>query len=138
MTPSRIPQHEPEVFAAKVRASGLRDPDKVPDTSVSSYNCLGVRLKSRHGKAQEYEAMIAMVEAVDARLRGLIIDIDCNSRAEICYAATLKPCCLADANTIARQLEAGCVAATKGHNGIYVRGNGGGDVSRRPYRPTQG
>jgi hypothetical protein len=110
----------------------------VPDTSVSSYDCYGVRLKSRHGKAREYEAIIAMVEAIDARLRGLVIDIDCNGRAQICYAATLKPCSLTDAEAIARQLEVGCVAATKGHNGIYVRGNGGGDVSRRPYWPIQG
>jgi hypothetical protein len=138
MTPPKIPQHEPEVFAAKVKASGLRDRSRVADTSISSYDCYGVRLTSCHGKAQEYVVMIAMVEAVDAMLRGLIINIDCNSNAEICYAATLRPCAIADAKAIALQLEAGCVAAAKGHNGIYVRGNGGGDVSRRRFWPDRG
>jgi hypothetical protein len=122
-----IPRHEPETIAAAARRRH-GDAEKVATTAVKNVELDGVALCSRYDKAAEYEAMIAMVEMVPPDLRTKIMTIFCDSKAEACYSVELHPCSRRDAEIIAHALGVGA----KGHNGIYVSGAAGGEITLYP------
>lgn len=129
MSPSRppIPRHEPETIAAAAR-QWRGDTEKVPTTSVKGVEVEGVALSSRYDKADEYEAMVSMVETVSAILRKKIKTIFCDSKAQCCYSVELHPCSQREAEEIAYQLSHGANERHGGHNGIYVSGAAGGQI----------
>ncbi len=131
MKSQKVPRFEPEVIAAAVQKRH-GDDEKVATTSITALEVEGVQLTSRYNKADEYDAMTALVLGVEARLRVFIESIWCDSKACACYSIQLRPCTTGQANDVSRQLEAACIARLGGHNGMDISGANGGYIVLDP------
>jgi len=132
MNRRRIPRFEPEVIASAARKNWRGDDEKVATTSIKHLDLDGVTISSRYDKADEYEMMASMIEGVAPHLRSLIESLWCDSKATACYSVTLRPCSLAQAREIGRQLEEACLKYGSGHNGITVEGTRGRSLDIDP------
>jgi hypothetical protein len=132
MMEKRIPTHEPEVIQAAARKHWTGE-EKVPTTALKSVDVHGVSLSSRWDKAHELEAMGKMVDGVEPDLRRHIESMWCDSKAEACYSVTLADCSEEIGREIAHQLDMACRERNGGHNGIWISGNRGSDLTRDPW-----
>ncbi|WP_454655118.1 hypothetical protein [Bosea beijingensis] len=127
-----IPNHEPEVIAARARRAPGGNDEKVATTSLKNVTVDGVYLSSRYDKAHELRQMARMVEAFPAQLRSSLADIWCDSKAQACYTVAFKD---GTEEFIADLVLDALEAASSGHNGIWVQGTEAN--SRDPYWPGE-
>jgi hypothetical protein len=64
-----IPRREPELIEAEARQFYRGDTEKVATTSLQSVTARGVEITSRYNKAEEFELMAKMVNALPASRR---------------------------------------------------------------------
>jgi hypothetical protein len=76
-------------------------------------------ITSRYSKADELEAMRAMVLELPAQLLAEVTEVWCDSKATHCYTVTVRRWDVAKA--VAQRMDAAAGAARGGHNGIEVR-----------------
>ena len=84
-----VPMREPDVIAAEARARG-GDTEKIPTTSITGLHIDGIDIRSRYGKAHEYEVLRDAVLRLAPETRALISDIFCDSQATWVLTVTLR------------------------------------------------
>lgn len=133
MSKSIVPRIDPEIVRARADRLYRGDSEKVATTSLKIADRHGVGISSRYQKADEFETMMRMVDAVDAELVGLIDNIWCDSKANACYSVVLNQCTQRQADQIGYQLQ----AASGGHNGIFIDGEKGVGLVLDPWWPGE-
>jgi hypothetical protein len=121
-----VPLREPEIILAEAKLRYRGDTDKVATTTLPGLMVCGVDIISRYGKADELEAMRAMVLALPAQLRAEVAEVWCDSKASHCYTVTVRRWSVAKA--VAQRMDAAAAIVRGGHNGIEVRLPAGSDL----------
>lgn len=120
MTPT-VPEFEPEVVQAAADRLFMGDPEKIPTTSIGGLVHRGVSLTSRYGKADDYRAMMRIVDALREEDARAVSAVFCDSKAGSCYALR------ADVDDdrlgpLARAFSEAGLSVGLGNNGVTVHG----------------
>lgn len=114
-----IPRHEPEVVRAEADRRWRGDDEKVATTSLSSMVVNGILLNSRYGKADEYEEMAAIADALPAHMAGRVHSIFRDSQSG--HTTVSMPAWDRDlALCIGHLMEEVCISLQEGHGGITL------------------
>lgn len=114
-----IPVREPDVIAAEARARG-GDTEKVPTTTITGLHIDGIDIRSRYGKAHEYEVLRDAVLRLAPETRALISDIFCDSQATWVLTVTLRAWNKSHAMNVGYLLSEALLYLNGGHNTITV------------------
>jgi hypothetical protein len=95
---------EPEVIQSMAEHLRYEDGERLSARSPQAAETHSVALGGLTLTAEEFAIMVAMVEAVDLRLRGVIAAIWCEGKASCAYVVTLKAAFSKVAQLIAPQL----------------------------------
>jgi hypothetical protein len=121
-----VPLREPEIILAEANRRYYGDTERVATTTLRrSLTVCGVYISSRYVKADELEAMRAMVLELPAQLRAEVAEVWCDSKASHCYTVTVRRWSVA--KTIAHRMDAAAWAVRGGHNGIDLVLSGSGE-----------
>lgn len=123
----RVPRRpEEEISRDAERYRG--DREKVRTSAITALEWEGVALISRYGKADEYELMIDMVEAIKARACS-VAHIFCDSKAGSTFDVMVKsPSTLAEIEGIGDRISQALLSKNGGYNYLTLNNAEGTSV----------
>jgi hypothetical protein len=116
----KIPHRDPEAVKADARKLFHGDTEKVPTTTIKRLVHRGVEIASRYRKADEFETMVKVIEAVPEWAQARIRSVLCDSKCGSCYSVQLRRWDDGDAWLIGEYLRVALRAINDGFNGLYV------------------